>query len=252
MPAPRKTLLVVTSLVALAGTLTFAASGQDTAKAPPVRPPSPPVKAPAAPAPPAKVDTKPAAPAQAGELPPGMSADDMAAYAAAAQTGPMHQHLAKSIGTWKGKVKHFMPGAPAPMESECVTVISGMMDGRFTRSETKGDMPGMGPFEGFGIYGFDNVSGKFQSTWADNFGTGMMTGTGELSPDGKTLNWSMTYNCPIKKCALTMREVERQISADAMTLEMFAPDPATGKEMKVMEIAYTRAPKATAAVETGR
>ena len=32
------------------------------------------------------------------------------------------------------------------------------MDGRFIKVEVEGEMPGMGPFHGFGIYGFDNVT----------------------------------------------------------------------------------------------
>jgi hypothetical protein len=54
------------------------------------------------------------------------------------------------------------------------------MDGRFIKLEMEGDMPGMGPFHGFGLYGYDNVSQKYQATWIDNCGRGS-TGTQKSS-----------------------------------------------------------------------
>src|SRR6185369_8383638 len=89
-------------------------------------------------------------------------------------------------------------------------------------------------FNGFGLNGFDNVSQKFQSVWVDNMGTGMMNGTGELSSDKKTMTWTMTYNCPIQKKPVVMREVETWTGKDSMTFTMFGPDAKTGKEYKVM------------------
>ncbi len=172
--------------------------------------------------------------------PPGVSEADMQACAAAATPGPMHEHLAALVGTWSGTCKMWMPGATEAQQSECTSVYTSMMDGRFVRCETNGEMPGMGPFTGFGVFGYDNVGKKFQSTCLDNCGTGMMTGTGDLSADGKTLNWTFDFNCPMNKGPIKVRQVERRIGANAMTLEMFGPDPTTGKEQKMMEIAYTR------------
>lgn len=170
-------------------------------------------------------------------------ADLMKCMMDAAQTGPMHEHLAKLVGTWNGKCKMWMPGSAEPQTSECTTVFTSMIDGKFVRSETTGEMPGMGTFAGFGVYGFDNVSKKFQTTWCDNMGTGMVTGTGELSSDGKTMNWDLGYNCPVVKGPIKMRQVEHITGPDTMMLEMYGPNPLTGKEEKAMEIAYTRAAK---------
>jgi hypothetical protein len=101
-------------------------------------------------------------------------------------------------------------------------------------------MPGMGPYNGFALYGFDNVSQKFVSTWIDSCGMGMAHGTGELSSDGKTLTWNYAYNCPITKKPTALREVETFTSADARRLEIFGIDPKSGKEFKMMEIELTR------------
>jgi hypothetical protein len=186
------------------------------------------------------------------QLPAGWTEADMQACMIAATPGPMHAYLVESVGVWAGKTTMWMGPGTEPMKSECTSTITAMMDGRFTRCEVSGDMPGMGPFNGFGVYGFDNVGQKFQSTWFDNCGTGMMVGTGELSSDHTTMTWTFTYNCPVAKKTTVMREVERRTGKDSMTLEMFGSDPKTGKEYKMMQIDFTRkaVPGATAAAGT--
>jgi hypothetical protein len=188
-------------------------------------------------------DAKPAAAAGQQpemQLPPGWTPEDMQACMAAASPGKMHEHLAKSVGTWQGKNTLWMYPGAQPMKSESTATISPMMDGRYVKCEMSGDMPGMGPYNGFALYGFDNVSQKFVSTWVDNCGTGMAHGTGELSGDGKTLTWNYAYNCPITKKPTALREVETFASADARKLEIFGIDPKSGKEFKMMEIELTR------------
>jgi len=154
--------------------------------------------------------------------------------------GENHQKLAEGLGVWAGKTTMWMAPGTEPMHSECTATATPMMDGRFVKLEMTGEMPGMGPFNGFGIYGYDNVSQKFQSTWVDNCGTGMMVGTGQLSSDGKTYTWNFAYHCPITKKPTTLREVERITGKDTKTLEMYGTDPKSGKEYKMMEIALTR------------
>jgi Protein of unknown function (DUF1579) len=185
---------------------------------------------------------KGAAPAGAPEmqLPPGWTKEDMQACMDAAVPGKMHEWLAKGVGTWEGKNTMWMFAGAPPMESKSTCTITSTMDGKFFRVEHNGEMPGMGPFNGFGLYGYDNVSQKFVGTWIDNMGTGMMQGTGELASDGTTLNWTYTYNCPINKKPTTMREVEKITGPNTRTLEMFMPDPKTGVEYQMLKIEFTK------------
>lgn len=234
-------LVAAATIAALAGTIALAQPAKDAKK-------------PAAPAAkPTNAQPAHAAPEGMPPLPEGWTMEDFQKCMEAGTPGPMHEYLAEGVGTWKGKTKMWMAStAKEPMESECTTVVSPMMDGRFVKVETSGDMAGMGPFNGFGITGFDNVAGKFQNTWIDNCGTAMMVGTGELSSDGKTLTFNSTYTCPITKKPATWRQVERRTGKDSMVLEMYANDVKNGnKEYKVMEISYTRT-SPTAAVPTGK
>jgi hypothetical protein len=180
-----------------------------------------------------------------GSTPPGMSEADMQACMEAAKPGPQHAFLVQSAGVWQGKSKMWMTPDSEPETNDCTTTITPMMDGKFTKCEMEGQMS-MGPFSGFGLYGYDNVAQEFQSTWISNCGTGMMTGTGQQSSDGKTLTWKYEHNCPIAKKPVTMREVERITGKDSKTLEVFGPDPKTGQEFKMMEITFTRKPGSNA------
>lgn len=175
------------------------------------------------------------------QLPPGMTAEDMQAMMTAATPGKMHQRLANEVGTWKCKTTMWMTPDSEPMtSSEGTFTVTPLLDGRFTQVVMEGEMPGMGPYHGVGIYGFDNVSQEFVSTWIDNFGTGMMNGVGELSADGKTLTWEFTGNCPITKKQMVMREVDTVTGPNNKTLEMFGTPPKGSEEFKMMSIEMTK------------
>src|SRR4051794_8627319 len=82
------------------------------------------------------------------KLPPGWTEADMKACMLAGTPGKMHEYLTKSVGTWEGKDTMWMSLGAEPMNSDSTTTITSMMDGRFTKCEVAGDMPGMGPYRG--------------------------------------------------------------------------------------------------------
>jgi hypothetical protein len=172
-------------------------------------------------------------------LPPGITEADMQACMEAGTPGPEQEKLARAAGTWKGKSTMWMgPDAP-PSETEATVTITPLMDGRYIQCEYKSDMPGMGPFHGVGVKAFDKVGQTYQATWIDNHSTGIMIGAGASSGDG-SMTWHYTYNCPITKKAATMREVERFTGDDTMSTVMYAEDPKSGREYKMMETTFTR------------
>jgi hypothetical protein len=179
-------------------------------------------------------------PAGGPQLPPGWTAADMQAVMEAATPGEMHKEMAKDIGTWECETTIWMTPDSEPVKSPGEMKMTGLMDGRFLQCEMSGEMPGMGPYKGMGIYGYDNVSKKFVGTWFDNASTGIMNGEGELSDDGKKLSWKYSASCPIAKKQIVVREVETETGPNTRTLEMFGPDPKTGKEFKTLEIKMTK------------
>jgi hypothetical protein len=174
------------------------------------------------------------------QLPPGWTMDDMQACLAAGTPSEMHKRLAEGVGTWHGESSIWMaPGTP-PLKSECTSVVTPIMDGRFTKCELDGQCPIMGPYSGFGILGFDNVSQQVVATWIDSHSTGIMFGKGELSSEGKVLTLEFESNCPITKKPTLVREVETITGPKSKTFEMFGTDPKSGEEFKMMHIVFTK------------
>ncbi len=178
--------------------------------------------------------------ADAAQLPPGWNAEDMQAMMEAATPSEMHKLLANDVGEWTCKTKLWMTPGTEPVECEGTSTAKSLMDGRYVQCDMKEEIPGMGPFNGIGIYGYDNAAKQFVSTWFDNVGTGIMNGTGKLSADGKTLTWEFNGFCPVAKKPIVMREVDTTVDANTKKIEIFGPEPKTGKEYRTMEIVMTR------------
>jgi hypothetical protein len=172
------------------------------------------------------------------ELPPGWTMDDMMACMQAGTPGEQHAWLAETAGTWSGSGKMWMgPGGEA-IDFDGEMTVTPIMDGRYIRTEMSSDIPGMGPYTGEGVAGYDNVAGRYTSNWFDNHSTGIMQGTGKKSADG-TITWEFKYMCPINRKPTTLREVQK-FDGDSLSMEMHAIDPKSGKEYTMMTFDYTR------------
>ena len=179
--------------------------------------------------------------AQTGQKPPEMSPEkkaEMEAYMKAGTPGGPHQALASSVGNYDLKIKSWHePGAPA-MEDTGTATRSMALGGRVLVEQVNGSMMGM-PFAGHGMTGFDNVSGKYWSTWNDSMSTGIMVNEGTCDSPQKTCSFTGSWNDPIKKTPVNARMTTRWTSPTTEVFEMYAPGK-DGQEMKMMEITYTR------------
>jgi hypothetical protein len=103
--------------------------------------------------------------------------------------------------------------------------------------EVTASMMGMS-FTGHGMMGYDNVSGKYWSTWTDSMSTGLMVSEGTCDAE-KACSFTGSWNDPIKKGPVTMRITTRWTSPTTQIFEMHGPGK-DGKEMKMMEMTYTK------------
>jgi Protein of unknown function (DUF1579) len=166
------------------------------------------------------------------------SAMMMKAWQESMVIGEPHKMLAKGNGTWTGEVTMWMADGAPPQTSTSTTVTESMYGGLYSKSKHSGNMMGS-PFEGSSITAYDNMKKEFVSTWIDNMGSGILVMTGQWDDASKKLNLSGSFKCMNGQDG-TMREVFTFVDDDHQTLEMYGPDPATGKEYKNMEIKYTR------------
>jgi hypothetical protein len=150
-----------------------------------------------------------------------------------------HKMLAKASGTWNADVTMWMAAGAPPMKSTATTVNTMIFGGLYQQSKHNGNMMG-DPFEGISTTAYDNVAKEYVSTWIDNMGSGIMVMKGNWDEASKSVNLSGTMKNPANGMDCTIREVFKNVDDNTQVLEMYGPDPQTGKEFKTMEIKYTR------------
>jgi hypothetical protein len=165
---------------------------------------------------------------------------EMEAYQKAGAPGPAHAALAKTVGRYTLAIKSWpAPGADAVVESGTATRQM-TLDGRVLVEDSQATMMGQ-PFTGHGMHGFDNVTGKYWSTWNDSMSTGLMVSEGSCDAAG-ACTYSGSWNDPVSKAKSTAHMKTHWPSPTTQVFEMYGP-AADGKEFKMMEITYTRMDK---------
>src|SRR6266852_3024398 len=163
----------------------------------------------------------------------------MEVYKKLAAQGEPQNLFASLAGSWETKTKEWMePGKP-PTESTGSAEMKMLLDGRFLYQEFNGNMMGQ-PFSGVGIDGYDNLRKRYVSTWIDTIGTGIFQMEGMASADGKTITLKGQH-AELGGGQMTHRAVWKIVDSNTQTFDMYGTHHG-GKEMKMMEITYTKKP----------
>ncbi len=172
---------------------------------------------------------------------PAMSAEQQAmmdAWAKAGMKGPAHEQLAVFVGEWDAQVTMWMDPAAPPQVSKATESATAVYDGRFVQTRFNGSYQGQ-PFEGTSVMGYDNVRGKYTSTWFDSMSTGIFLSMGDYDAATRTYTLRGTMADPMKPSELTPVRIDIQmVDADHHTFSWH--EARAGKDVKTMEIAYTR------------
>lgn len=163
----------------------------------------------------------------------------METYKKLATPGEPHKLFAGLAGSWTTTTKEWMePGRP-PTESSGTAEMKMLLDGRFLQQEFTGEMMGQ-PFSGIGIDAYDNMTKKYVTAWMDTMSTGIFIMEGTASADGKTIALKGSHPEP-GGGKMTHRAVWKILDNNTQSFEMYGAHK-HGKEMKMMEITYTRKP----------
>lgn len=162
---------------------------------------------------------------------------EMDAMIKAGTPGAPHKAMAGKAGAYTANVRTWREPAGPPSESTATVTRSMALDGRVMVEEFKGSMDGM-PFTGHGMQGYDNVTGKYWSTWNDSLSTGLMVSEGTCDAK-QACTFKGSWTDPMTKKLVTSRMTSRWTSPAVEVFEMFGPGK-DGKEMKMMEITYTK------------
>jgi hypothetical protein len=173
---------------------------------------------------------------KAPEMTPQQKAE-MEAYEKAGTPGPQHQTLAAMAGTYTMKVKSWMEAGAPPMEDSGSATRKMDLGGRVLVEDVQATMMGQ-PYMGHGMTGFDNVTGKFWSTWNDSMSTGVIVSQGTCDAK-QSCTFTGTWNDAVKKTPVKSRMTSRWTDPKTEVFEMYGPGK-DGKEMKMMEITYTK------------
>lgn len=160
----------------------------------------------------------------------------------AATPGPAHKVLDPLVGKWDYAVRWWMaPDAPAE-ESKGSGETKWIMDKHYLQQDVQSPpmQPDMPAFRGMGLFGYDNLKKQYFSIWIDNMCTGPMILWGTADAAGKVITFTGEEPDLMKGGTKKVRNVMRFESPDRIVSEQFAPGP-DGKEMREMEIIYTRA-----------
>jgi hypothetical protein len=158
-----------------------------------------------------------------------------------------HKLLASMDGNWDYVVKFWMNGDPTTkaQESKGTAVRKSVMGGRYFTMDVNGKMQMPGPdgklkdmdFHGMGTDAYDNAKKKFVGTWMDNMGTGIMMAEGDYDSATKTFTYTGEYE-GIPGMKQKIRETLKMTDKDHLLFEWY--EDRGGKEVKTMEIAYSR------------
>ena len=174
------------------------------------------------------------------EQEPPMTAEQKAmmdAYTQAGAVGAQHKALAATAGNYVLKIRSWQePGKPPVEETGTATRVM-ILDGRVLAENVQSSMMGT-PYTGHGMSGYDNVSGKFWTTWNDSMSTGLMVSEGTCDANN-ACTFHGSWNDPITKGTTKSRMTTRWTSPTTEIFEMFGPGP-DGKEAKMMEIVYSK------------
>ncbi len=147
-----------------------------------------------------------------------------------------HRHLKQMAGTWEVKTKfHTIPGQIVEMNG---VEVSKMQPGGFWLiSDFTGKIMGM-PFHGHAVMGYEAHKKKYIGTWADSFGSVLVTTMGTCSKNGKMTTMIGKGYDPMQKREIKYKQVYKVRDANNRTFHMY--DVQGGDELLIMESVYQR------------
>lgn len=159
------------------------------------------------------------------------------AWTRAWSPGEAHARLAARVGFWKLTTRTWGDPSAEPVVSETTAVREMILGGRCLQERVVGEVQGI-PFESLGHLGYDNVTGRWWSTWMDTLSTAVVVTTGTRDPQARDIVLTGEYVDPLTGETHKVRTVYRWLNLDTERFEWW--ETRNGVEVKTMEILYQR------------
>ena len=160
----------------------------------------------------------------------------MAAMMKAAAPGEAHAKLAERLGTFTAEMTMYGPDG-TPSTATMTMERSVDLGGRVVVEHWRGVVMDR-PFEGRSRTGYDNVTGRYWSTWTDNWSTGLLVMHGDWDAAQKAMVFTGTGVNPVTGDEYAMRSVGRHPAPGIETMDMYE-DHGQG-EYKTMSFKLTQ------------
>jgi len=171
------------------------------------------------------------------EEPSRQRSDILEAWTRAWSPGEAHARLAARVGVWKLTTRTWGDPSEEPVVSETTAVREMVLGGRCLQERVVGEVQGI-PFESLGHLGYDNVTGRWWSTWMDTLSTAVVVTTGTRDPRAREIVLTGEYVDPLSGETRQVRSVHRWLNLDTERFEWW--ETRDGIEVKTMEILYQR------------
>lgn len=109
--------------------------------------------------------------------------------------GEFHKQLENLIGEFDAEVKIWKTPDSEPMKFTGTVTRQWILDGRFIKEIVKAQGE-MGPFEGLGFIGYNNIDGQYETIWMESMSTAIIKGSGSYNPDKKEFFTMSKYRNP--------------------------------------------------------
>ena len=162
----------------------------------------------------------------------------MEAMQRAGEIRPEHKQLAYFVGDWNSSTTMWMDPKKPPQKTEGTSHTVALFGGRYIETHYEGTFQGE-PLNGQGLFGFDNLKGKFFNTWIDNGSTGFWLAWGSYDAASKSYTFNGEMDDELKAGAKTaVREVVHVTDPSHYTFEWY--ETRAGKESKTLQIDYSK------------
>ena len=150
----------------------------------------------------------------------------MQAWLDAGTPGAEHAELAKSVGTFSAQGTSYAPDASITMEWEGTVERKTIFDGRYILEHYEiENMEGFGSFEGYGLLGFNNLTGEYEGTWIDSLSTMIFVAKGQMDPSSNNLVMYGTRMDPISMQNQKTKSVTTINDDGSFVLDMYVQTP---------------------------
>lgn len=148
--------------------------------------------------------------------------------------GAHHQMLRRLTGAWTARIKHYVPGQAAPVESSGEFLARMDVGGQFLCRDVNFGLQG---FQGRGLTGYDPFEKAFVGTWVDSESPIIYRTLGRF--DEKGIYCEESEGRGPDGGFIRVRMTTEVVGRDEMLFQMFHTDEA-GEERKILEIEHMR------------